>query len=405
MTDPTVGPEAVSHARDTRIVHAGHRPTDHHGAVNPPVYHVSTITFPTVDDMAAKQAHKLDAVYYGRMGTPTTQSLDQTVAELEGGHWCVSVCSGMAAVTGALMALLKAGDHMLMTDSVYWPSRSLCDTLLCNMGIKTTYYDPQIDGPGLTALMRPNTRVVFLESPGSLTFETQDVAALAAAAHAGGAHVLLDNTWASPILFRPFDHGVDLSIQAATKYIVGHSDAMLGTVTMRDRALFERVKTTAVQLGYSVGAEEAYLGLRGLRTLAVRLRQHQANGLAVARWLQGRPEVARVLHPALPEDPGHALWRRDFSGACGLFGVLLRPGPSPDAMAAFLDGLALFRMGFSWGGYESLVIDTTRSITRTAAPWTHDGPSLRLHVGLEDPADLIADLDAGFARMAARDAS
>lgn len=403
MIDPKAAPAHPGRdtRRDTRIVHAGHHPADHHGAVNPPVYHASTITFPTVDDLKEKQARKLDTVYYGRMGTPTTQSLDQAVADLEGGHWCVSVCSGMAAVTAALMAFLKAGDHLLMVDSVYWPTRSLCDTLLCNMGIETTYYDPLVDGPGITALMRPNTRVVFLESPGSLTFETQDVAVIAAAAHAGGAYVLLDNTWASPILFKPFDHGVDLSIQAATKYIVGHSDAMLGTVTMTDRALFERVKTTAIQLGHSVGAEEAYLGLRGLRTLAVRLRQHEANGLTIARWLQTRPEVARVLHPALPEDPGHALWKRDFSGACGLFGVLLKPGPSPAAVAAFLDGLTLFRMGFSWGGYESLVIDTTRSITRTASVWTHDGPSLRLHVGLEDPADLIADLEAGFARLAA----
>jgi len=385
--------------RDTRIVHAGHDPAAHHGAVNPPVYHASTITFPTVADLTDKQARKLDAVYYGRMGTPTTQSLDQAVADLEGGRWCVSVGSGMAAVACALLALLKGGDHLLMVDSVYWPTRNFCDTLLRNLGIETTYYDPQADGPAITALMRPNTRVVFLESPGSLTFEMQDVAAVAAAAHAGGAHVLLDNTWASPILFRPFENGVDLSIQAATKYIVGHSDAMLGTVTTTDRALFEHVKNTAIQLGHSVGADEAYLGLRGLRTLAVRLRQHQENGLTVARWLQTRPEVARVLHPALPDDPGHALWRRDFSGACGLFGVLLKPGPSPAAMAAFLDGLSLFRMGFSWGGYESLITDTTRSITRTARPWSHEGPSLRLHVGLEDPVDLIADLEAGFARL------
>jgi len=389
------------HHRDTRVVHSGHDPANHHGAVNPPVYHASTITFPTVADLDDKQAHKLDTVYYGRIGTPTTQALDRAVADLEGGRWCVSVCSGMAAVTCALMALLKAGDHLLMVDSVYWPTRNLCNTLLKNMGIETTYYDPSLDAAGLTALMRPTTRIVFLESPGSLTFEMQDVAALAAAAHAQGALVLLDNTWASPILFRPFENGVDLSIQAATKYIVGHSDAMLGTVTMTDRTLFETVKATAVQLGHSVGADEAYLGLRGLRTLAVRLRQHEVNGLQVARWLQTRPEVSRVLHPALPEDPGHALWKRDFSGACGLFGALLKPGPSGAAVAAFLDGLTLFRMGFSWGGYESLITETSHSITRTASLWTHDGPSLRLHVGLEDPTDLIADLEAAFDRMAA----
>jgi cystathionine beta-lyase len=298
------------------------------------------------------------------------------------------------------MALLKAGDHLLMVDSVYWPTRSLCDTLLRDMGVRTTYYDPQI-GAGIADLIEPQTRVVFTESPGSLTFEMQDIPAITTAAHTAGALVVLDNTWASPLLFRPFDHGVDLSVQAATKYIVGHSDAMLGTITMTDRALFERVKAVAGQIGHAVGADEAYLGLRGLRTLGARLRQHEASALEVARWLQGRPEVARVLHPALPEDPGHALWKRDFSGASGLFGVLLKPGPTPEAMAAMLDGMRLFRMGFSWGGYESLILDTTTSITRTASRWTHDGPSLRLHIGLEDPADLIADLEAGFGRMGA----
>jgi cystathionine beta-lyase len=384
----------------TRIVHAGYDPTSHHGAVNPPGYHASTIAFPTVADLKAGQARRLDGVYYGRYGTPTTQALDAAVAELEGGRWCVSVGSGKAAVSCALMALLKAGDHLLMVDSVYWPTRSLCDTLLRDMGVRTTYYDPQI-GAGIADLIEPQTRVVFTESPGSLTFEMQDIPAITTAAHTAGALVVLDNTWASPLLFRPFDHGVDLSVQAATKYIVGHSDAMLGTITMTDRALFERVKAVAGQIGHAVGADEAYLGLRGLRTLGARLRQHEAHALAVARWLQDRPEVARVLHPALPEDPGHALWKRDFSGASGLFGVLLKPGPTPEAMAAMLDGMRLFRMGFSWGGYESLILDTTTSITRTASRWTHDGPSLRLHIGLEDPADLIADLEAGFGRMGA----
>ncbi|MQX36085.1 cystathionine beta-lyase [Roseospira navarrensis] len=385
---------------ETRAAHAGRDPEAHHGAVNVPVYHASTITFPTVADLKDKQARRFDDVYYGRYGTPTTQALDRAVADLEGGHWCVSVGSGMAAVSCALMSVLKAGDHLLMVDSVYWPTRNFCDTLLRDMGVRTTYYDPLIGG-GIRELIEAETKLVFTESPGSLTFETQDVRAIAEAAHAAGALVALDNTWASPILFRPFEHGVDLSIQAATKYIVGHSDAMLGTITMTDRALFERVKTVAGQVGHAVGSDEAYLGLRGLRTLPVRLRQQGETGLAVARWLQGRPEVARVLHPALPDDPGHALWKRDFTGACGLFGVLLKPGPSPKAVAAMLDGMSLFAMGFSWGGYESLILDTTTSITRTAGIWTHDGPSLRLHVGLEHPDDLIADLEAGFARLTA----
>lgn len=383
---------------DTRIVHVGHDPRQHHGAVNPPVYHVSTVTFPTVADLKAKQGRRFDDVYYGRYGTPTTKALDAAVADLEGGRWCVSVGSGMAAVSCALMALLKSGDHLLMVDSVYWPTRSFCDTILRNMGVRTTYYDPLI-GSGIRDMIEPQTRVIFMESPGSLTFEMQDVPAIAAAAHEAGAVAVLDNTWATPLLFRPFEHGVDLSIQAATKYIVGHSDAMLGTITMTDRALFEQVKATAGQIGHAVGADEAYLGLRGLRTLGVRLRQHEANGVAVARWLQSWSEVARVLHPALPDDPGHTLWRRDFTGASGLFGVLLKRGPSREAVAAMLDGMRLFRMGFSWGGYESLILDTTTAITRTASPWTHDGPVLRLHIGLEDPADLIADLEAGFERM------
>ena len=397
-SDPSSG--RAGDAPATRIVHAGHDPRAHHGAVNPPVYHASTITFPTVEALKAGQANKFDGIYYGRYGTPTTKALDAAVAELEGGRWCVSVGSGMAAVSNTMMALLKAGDHVLMVDSVYWPSRHFCDKLLAGLGIRTTYYDPLI-GAGIADLIEPETRLVFTESPGSLTFETQDIPAIVKAAHDKGVLVALDNTWASPILFRPFDHGVDLSIQAATKYIVGHSDAMLGTITMTDRALFERVKETAGEVGHAVGSQEAYLGLRGLRTLAARLRQHQDNALAVARWLQGRPEVERVLYPALPEDPGHAIWKRDFSGASGLFGVLLKPGPSAEAVAAMLDGLRLFAMGFSWGGYESLVLDMTRSINRVASRWDHAGAVLRVHIGLEDPADLIADLEAGFARLAA----
>ncbi|HEY4164893.1 MAG TPA: cystathionine beta-lyase [Dongiaceae bacterium] len=378
----------------TKLTHSGNRPADNHGIVNPPVYHASTILFPTVADLRAGSRDKFTGVYYGRYGTPTTFALEQAVADLEGADRAVALPSGLAAVTGALFSFLKAGDHVLMVDNVYEPSRTLCDHQLARLGISTTYYDPMI-GADIAGLIQPNTRVVYLESPGSHTFEVQDVPAIAAAAHAKDCIVMMDNTWASPLFFKPFEHGVDISIHAATKYIVGHSDVMMGIITMRE-AHYKTVKTQVHGMGYSVGPDDCYLALRGLRTLGARLAQHQQTALQLGEWLQKRPEVERVLHPALPNTPGHAFFKRDFLGSSGLFGMVLKPC-APERLDAMLDGMKLFAMGFSWGGYESLIIPS--HLARSATKWQEAGPTVRIHAGLEDPADLIADLEAGFARL------
>ncbi len=383
--------------QQTTLVHAGRHPEAHSGAVNPPVYHVSTVTYPTVAAMKSGEKHPFDGMRYGRFGTPTSFAFEEAVCAVEGGYRSIATASGLAAITGTLMALLKSGDHLLMVDTVYYPTRRFCTEQLRRYGIETTFYDPSI-GAGIASLMRPETRLVFVEAPGSLTFEMQDVPAIAAAAHAGGAVVAMDNTWATPLFFKPFDKGVDISIQAATKFIVGHSDAMLGVITCATEALWNTVKSSVAAAGVCAGADEVYLGLRGLRSLGARLRQHQESGLALARWLQARPEVARVMHPALPDDPGHALWLRDFDGACGLFGLELRPFPEV-AVERFLDGLAHFALGYSWGGFESLIIPTTGHVVRSATRWQATGPTLRIHTGLEDPEDLIADLAAGFERL------
>lgn len=384
--------------KDTLIVTTGRDPEANHGVVNPPVYHASTILHPTVAAMEAAQRPDYTGTRYGRRGTPTTFALEEAVAALEGGYRSVATGSGLAAIVATLFAFLESGDHLLMVDSVYGPSRRTCETFLKKFGVQTTYYDPTI-GAGIADLIRDDTRLVFTEAPGSLTFEMQDIPAIAEAAHARGVVVAMDNSWASPLFFDPFRHGVDVSIQAATKYIVGHSDAMLGVITANETH-FGTVQQAAHSLGAAPGPDDVYLGLRGLRTLGVRLPRHQENGIRLATWLQGRPEVARILHPALPDDPGHALWKRDFTGACGLFGVLLHPRPKA-AVDAMLDGLDLFGMGASWGGYESLILPVHPEKIRTARPWTEPGPLLRIHAGLEDVADLIADLEAGFARLAA----
>jgi cysteine-S-conjugate beta-lyase len=380
----------------TRLVTGGRDTAANHGFVNPPVHHVSTVLYPSAEDFLARRARYL----YGRRGTPTSEALENALRELEGPA-CAGVAllpSGLAAISTALLAVLNAGDHLLVTDSVYQPTRKFCDGVLKRYGITTTYYDPLIGG-GIAALIEPNTRAVFVEAPGSLSFEVQDVPAIAAAAHAKGAVVLMDNTWASPLYFRAFDKGVDLSIQAATKYIGGHSDVMLGTVSA-NTAMWGRLHDTVQALGLCVGPDDIYLGLRGLRTMGVRLAQHYQSGLKVAHWLAERPEVARVLHPALAACPGHAVWQRDFSGASGLFSIVLKP-VAAKAAHAFLDELDLFGIGASWGGFESLAIPFDCTAIRTATQWAPGGPTVRFHIGLEDVDDLIGDLERGFAALAA----
>jgi cystathionine beta-lyase len=381
---------------DTRLVTGGRDPFSHHGFVNPPVYHGSTVLYRTAADHFAHRGRYT----YGRRGSPTTEALELAIREIEGPN-CAGVSlmpSGLSAVSAALMAVASAGDHVLMTDNVYRPARNFCNTVLKRMGVETTYFDPLI-GAAIADLIRPNTRAVYLECPGSQSFEMQDVPAIAAAAKAKGAAVLIDNTWASPLFFRPLDRGVDLSIQAGTKYIVGHSDVMLGTVSA-NAALLPKLKEFVAQAGLCVGPDDVYLSLRGLRTMSVRLRRHHESGLNMARWFEQRPEVLRVMHPGLESDPGHALWRRDFSGATGLFGVVLKPAPQ-EAVFAFLDSLTLFGMGASWGGFESLVTYFDASAYRTATKWNPGGPTLRFHIGLEDLEDLKSDLDRAFTKLQA----
>lgn len=378
--------------QDTLIVTAGRDPEANFGIVNPPVYHASTVLYRSLEAVKTRA----QPVTYGRRGTPTTFALQDAIAELEGGYKTVLTSSGLSAVTTALLAHLKAGDHLLMTDSAYQPSRHFCDTVLTRYGVDVEYYDPQI-GAGIEKLLRPETAVVFTESPGSVTFEVQDLPAISEAAHRAGATVMIDNTWASPLYFKPFEHGADVSIQAVTKYLCGHSDVMMGAITATEDA-WKKTLADHGALGQCAGPDDIYLVLRGLRTLSVRLERHMETGLALARWLSDRPEVARVIHPARPDHPDHTLWKRDFTGASGLFSIELKPCPEK-ALAAFLDDLELFGMGYSWGGFESLIIPQYPKKMRTATEWTPEGQILRLHAGLEDLGDLVADLEAGFERM------
>ena len=381
---------------DTRLVTAGRDPKSYHGFVNPPVYHASTVLYPNAEDFLAHRAR----YQYGRRGTPTTEALENALAELEGSQ-CAGVAlvpSGLAAISTALLSVVRAGDHVLVTDSAYGPTRNFCEHILSRLGVSTTYYDP-LAGPAVAAQFRDNTRAIYLESPGSLSFEMQDVPAIARVAHDKGAYVLMDNTWATPLYFRPLDYGVDLAVQAGTKYIGGHSDVMLGIISA-NAATVAALKNTARYTGLHEAPDDTYLGLRGLRTLSVRLERHYRSGLEIARWLAQRPEVLRLLHPALPGDPGHAIWKRDFTGACGLFSMVLKPVPQK-AVFAFLDTLELFGIGASWGGFESLAIPFDCAPLRTATRWQPGGPTVRFHIGLEAVEDLTADLERGFAALAA----
>jgi cystathionine beta-lyase len=379
---------------ETVLVTAGRDTEAQKGFVNPPVVRGSTVLYPSAE---ALHAHRGE-FQYGRHGTPTTKALQEALMALEGPD-CAGVGlvpSGLAAISTALLSVLKAGDHLLVCDNAYRPTRNFCNGMLARYGIETTYFDPLI-GAGIKALIQPNTRVVMVEAPGSQSFEMPDVPAIAAVAHAHGALVIDDNTWATPLYHRSLEQGVDISIQAATKYIGGHSDIMFGTISANAKA-WPLVSEGIRLLGICAGPDDVFLALRGLRTMAVRLAHHQRSGLEMAHWLAARPEVLTVLHPAMESHPGHAIWKRDFTGASGLFSIVLKP-VSDKAVDAFLDTVKLFGMGYSWGGFESLVIPFDCATYRSVTTWAPDGPALRLHIGLESVDDLKADLARGFAAL------
>jgi cystathionine beta-lyase len=374
---------------NTRLAHMGNDPHDYFGFVNPPVVHGSTVLFKD----AASMSDRNQKYTYGTKGTPTTDALTNAVNELEGSAGTIVVPSGLAAVTVPLLSFMAAGDHLLIVDSVYGPTRIFADTMLKRLGVDVQYYDPRI-GAGISALMKPNTKVVFTESPGSNTFEIQDIPAIAKAAHAGGAIVMMDNTWATPLYFRPLDHGVDISIHAATKYPAGHADVLIGTVSA-NAAHWEALQEGYQTLGSCSGPDDVYQMLRGLRTMGVRLERHRKSALEIAIWLETQHGVARVLHPALPSHPDHALWKRDFSGSSGVFSIVLDGGGKTQAHA-FLDALEIFGLGYSWGGYESLAVAAFTG-DRTIAKGPYKGAIIRLQIGLEDVEDLKRDLSAGLA--------
>ncbi|HET6538275.1 MAG TPA: cystathionine beta-lyase [Sphingopyxis sp.] len=400
MADPT-DKKPVRSA--TAVVHGGRRPEwtgDPRlggSVVNPPVWRASTILYDNVADLNGRGHATHDKLYYGRRGTPTVWALADALTQLESGaEGTLLYPSGVAAISAALLALLSPGDHLLMVDSAYEPTRSFCNGMLARMGVRTTYYDPLI-GAGIADLIEPETRLIFLESPGSLTFEVQDVPAITAIARARGIMTMLDNSWATPLLFPALAHGVDIMMMSLTKYVGGHSDAMMGSLTAT-KAVWPKLRHGAYQLGQAVSPDDCALMLRGLRTLDVRLERHGQNALQVARWLQERREVARVLCPGLPDDPGYPLWRRDFRGMSGLFSFTLRNADDA-ARERFVDALAYFGIGFSWGGFESLAVPSDPAGIRTATQWTDPHPLVRLSIGLEDPADLIADLEQAFAQL------
>ncbi|HLI99405.1 MAG TPA: cystathionine beta-lyase [Bradyrhizobium sp.] len=391
MNSPGETKQNAPFAKETALVTAGRDTQAQKGFVNPPVVHGSTVLYPTVDDLYAHRGE----FQYGRHGTPTTKALQEALIALEGPQ-CAGVGiapSGLAAITTALLAVLKSGDHLLVCDNVYRPSRNFCNGLLSRYGVETTYFDPLI-GTGIAQLFKPNTKAVLVEAPGSQSFEMADIPAIASVARERGALVIDDNTWATPLFHRSLEQGVDISVQAATKYIGGHSDIMFGTISANAKS-WPMISEAIRLLGVCAGPDDVFLAIRGLRTLAVRLAHHYRSGLEMARWLAQRPEVAKVLHPALEGHPGHAIWKRDFTGASGLFSVVLKPAPKA-TVDALLDSLKLFGMGYSWGGFESLIIPFDCTAYRTATHWAPGGPTLRLHIGLENVEDLKADLISGF---------
>ncbi len=380
---------------ETLLTHAGSKPDEYHGAVNVPPHRMSTIVFRTYAEF-----EKVPNVpySYGRAGTPSTAAFEEGIAAIEGAYRSVATCSGLSAIVTALIAFAEAGDHILMTDNCYGPSRKSCEEILRRFGVDVEYYPPMI-GAEIEKLFRPNTKMVFMEAPGSLTFEVQDIGAITAAAKKAGIKTAIDNSWATPLFFQPLDFGIDISVMSATKYVSGHSDVMLGVVSTNEEA-WPQVKRAALMLGLCGGSEELYLGLRGLRTLNVRLQQHQKNALDIAEWLANRKEVKSVRHPALPSCPGHENWKKYYKGSSGTFGIILYE-TNREKIAAMLDGMQIFNLGFSWGGFESLLFPEQPKPIRTAETWTEEGFSLRLHIGLEDVEDIRNDLDAGLTRLAA----
>jgi cystathionine beta-lyase len=383
--------------KDTLLARAGRDPARHQGMVNTPVFRTSTVIFPDLESYEARGGDDYKKVRYGLSGTPTTFAFEEAVARMEGGHAAVALPSGLAAIAVALWACVKAGDHLLVPDSVYSPTRAFCDRRLAPNQIEVEYYDPLI-GAGIEKRLKPNTRAVFCEAPGSLSFEMQDIPAIAACAHRRGIPVLADTTWGTPYFFRSFEKGVDVSIHAATKYIAGHSDVVMGVIVTNE-AHWLTVRRAVADYGYGVSPDDCYLALRGFRTIGVRMKQQMENALKVAAWLQSQPQVRRVIYPALEGDPGHAIWKRDFSGAASLFAFVMEPAAEKQ-VAAFVNALEVFGIGSSWGGFESLAIVARIERYRSVTTWDPGGPTIRLHIGLEDPGDLIADLERGFAALA-----
>jgi len=378
---------------ETSLTRLGRNPRAYSGFVNTPIVRGSTVLFPDAETLESR-----DVEYtYGRPSNPTTRALETALAALEGGARTFLTPSGLSAIAVTLLTFAESGGHMLIADSVYQPTRRFAARVLKRLGVEVEYYDPLI-GSRIAAQIRQNTKLVLTESPGSQTFEIQDIPAICRAARGAGVPVAIDNTWGTPLYFRAFAHGVNISIQSATKYIVGHADALLGAVTC-DEPAAAAVASTHEALGLCANSEDCFLALRGLRTLAVRMERHWRSGLAMAEWLASRPEVAKVLHPALPVAPGHELWKRDFRGAAGLFSIILKPYPKK-AVHRMLNALQIFGMGYSWGGFESLIVPFDCTAARTATVWKPEGPALRLHIGLEDVDDLKRDLERGFAALA-----
>ena len=393
--------------KETKLVLAGKNYKDNFGSVNIPVHRTSTILFPTLE--AYSQAEQGKPYYkikgnvatdysYGTSGTPTAFALQNAICEIEGAKYCLVFPSGLAAITTTLLALLESGDHVLISDSVYWPTRRFCNKELARFGIEASYYDPLI-GEGISKLIKKNTKLIFTESPGSLTFEIQDIPAITKIAKQKKIPVIIDNSWATPLYFNPFKHGVDISLQAGTKYIGGHSDVIIGVVTTNDDNLYKSLARAKKHYGITVSPDDCYLALRGLRTMGVRLKAHEETALKVAKWLGTRPEVKTILHPALPSCPGHELWKRDFSGATGLFSFILDKKYSKEAIAAMVDNMKIFGIGASWGGFESLIMPIDPSAIRTASKWPHKGNCIRIYTGLEDVSDIIKDLENGLERL------